>query len=151
MFGVNNFNGPQGGNQFTGGSVGSTVGKFGLGLLGTAFGGPIGGLIGSRVGGPIGSLVGSGLSSLFGPKGLGLLFHGGPAASGPAAMPSAPSGGGVTASAGGWKIDASGNLVSSPTYQGAGPSLGHYITQMGQGVTGYGAQAMSEARKRNII
>ena len=57
----------------TGGQIGSTLGKYGLGLLGFGLGGLAGGFIGSRIGAPVGNLVGSGLSSLFGPRGIGLL------------------------------------------------------------------------------
>lgn len=147
-----------------GGNVGATIGKYGLGLLGTAFGGPIGGMLGAGLGnlagrglgslfetgaGALGSGIGQGLSGvsmLVGnmgqPQGTGYISPSGIAFGN---VPSAPAATGYTSPGG----IAYGNVPAAT--QGAGPSLGHYITQMGQGVTGYGAQAMSEARNRNII
>lgn len=119
----------------TGQSVGSTIGKFGLGGLGLALGGPIGGLIGRSLGAPLGSLVGGGLSSLFGPHGLGLLLNrgGNKAAASPSAAPAyAPA------------------QSVSPTWSGAAYSPHVAATHIG-GTPSFAMNNMLEVRKRNQL
>lgn len=127
----------------TGQSVGSTLGKFGLGGLGLALGGPLGGLIGRTLGAPLGSLVGGGLSSLFGPRGLGLLLnHGGTTASGTSA-PAAPAYGAAPAA-----TTTPSSQFISPTWGSAAYSP-HISATRVTGTPGFAMNNMLEVRKRN--
>jgi hypothetical protein len=151
----------------TGRSVGQTIGKFGLGGVGLAFGGPIGGLIGRSLGAPLGGLAGAGLSSLFGPRGLGLLLNrsgiGGtgtpstPAYAAPAApsaapysAPSVPSIGG-SAAAPSSPYGASVQNVSSVPGWGSAAYSPHIAATRVQGMSAFAQNNLAETRKRNII
>ena len=151
---------PQG--NFTGSGIGQTVGRYGLGAFGGLVGGLPGAFIGSKIGGPLGGLVGGGLSSLFGPhglqaafgqQGLGSLFgqqrgismlinRGGqlPASVSPTA--------GVTQSAGGWPIDANGNLV---TPRAAAPMGAQHALTHTTGIPGYASAAIAGIKAHTTI
>lgn len=149
-----NFNGSYTPNRGpTGSSVGSMIGKIGGGIFGMGLGGPIGALGGAYLGNKLGGLAGAGLSSLFGPNGIssglsGISLLTGRLAGG---TQGSISPGGIAFGNVPQAASAAAPTPSVSQTVGAGPSLGHFITQMGQGVTGYGAEAMSEVRKRNLI
>lgn len=152
----------QGQYNFTGSGIGQSVGRYGLGAVGTALGGPLGGLLGRAIGGPLGGLVGGGLSSLFGPhgiqaafgqQGIGSLFgqqrgismlinRGGQLPS--SVSPTA----GITQSAGGWPIDANGNLVSP---QAAAPMGAQHALTHTTGIPGYASSAIAGIKARTTI
>jgi len=142
-----------------GGNVGATVGKYGGGLVGNTLAGPIGGWIGSRLGNLFGRGVGAGVENLgaLGMRGIGLLlnrFGGGPSATiSPGGIPygrvpaGGAGGGGVTASAGGWSIDANGNLVDRPSAQYANQTSFPHDSS----IPAFARGNMAAIARRNII